>query len=83
MEPIYRLQINEAFVKTCAKVDRLHHSVEKFQDSATELVLKKACADVSKVVYTLRLKGDRLSEEGDLPALHQTPPGQPREMLRW
>ena len=44
----------------CKKVEALHSTIEQVQHAATEVVLKKACADVSKVVYTLRLDGDRL-----------------------
>ena len=36
------------------------------QDAATELVLKKSCADVSKIVYTLRVNGDGLAGSENL-----------------
>ena len=60
-------QMNEAFIQTCENVDNLHQAIDQVQDAATEVVLKKACADVSKVVYTLRLNGDRLAQAGNLP----------------
>ena len=36
------------------------------QDAATQVVLNKFCADVSKVIYALRLNGDHLVTAGDL-----------------
>ncbi len=56
-------QVAAAFGATCSKVDALHSSIEQVEDAATELALKSACADVSKVMYTLRLNGDRLPED--------------------
>jgi hypothetical protein len=55
--------IQAAFLQTCAKVGDLHGAIDHIDDAATEIVLKKACADVSKITYTLRLNGDRIPEE--------------------
>jgi hypothetical protein len=55
-------QVQAAFEDTCSKVDALHRAIDQVQDAATEVVLKKSCADVSKIVYSLRLNGDRLAK---------------------
>jgi hypothetical protein len=60
-------QINDNFHEICSKGADLHAAIDKVQDAATELVLKKTCADVSKVAYCLRLNGDHLVEACDLP----------------
>ena len=59
-------QINDASVHTCEKVDILHQAIDGVQEAATQVVLRKACAAVPKVVYTFRLNGDRLAEAGEL-----------------
>ena len=56
-------QVAEAFQKTCSKVEKLHEAIDVVEDAATELVLKKECADVCKIIYTLRLNGDRIPED--------------------
>ena len=54
-------QIKAKFVELCKKVEELHKTIDHVEDAATELVLNKSSADVSKIVHTLRLNGDRLA----------------------
>ena len=55
--------IQEGFRHTCAQARKLHVDIDIVDDAATEVVLKKDCADIGKITYTLRLNGDRISEE--------------------
>jgi hypothetical protein len=61
------LQVQDAFKTLCTSVENLHKAIDQVQDPATEVVLKKSCADVSKIIYTLRLNGDRLITSEKLP----------------
>jgi len=53
-------QIAAAFQKKCKQVEELHESIDGVMHGATELVLKKQCADTGKIIHTLRLNGDRI-----------------------
>ena len=55
--------IVDDFLRTCKKVRDLHSAIDYVDDAATEIVLKKECADVSKINYTLRLCGDQIPNE--------------------
>ena len=44
--------------KIVAKVTKLHGAIDFVCDPAVELILKRKCADVGKVMYTLRANGD-------------------------
>ena len=58
-----QVHIVDGFLKTCTKVRDLHAVVDYVADAATEIMLKKECADVSKINYTLRLSGDQIPNE--------------------
>ena len=47
------------FASTVVAAGVLHEKVNAVDDPVTQLVLKGSCADVSKIVYLLRLNGDK------------------------
>ena len=49
--------------KPVSKTAALHEAIGGISLAATQMCLRTSCADVSRVVYMLRLSGDRLSQE--------------------
>ena len=56
------------YAASVAKTSALHDAIGGVPDAATQMSLRTACADVSKVAYILRLAGDQL-QPGDLAEL--------------
>jgi hypothetical protein len=54
---------NDMTKDTIDKVEHTRAAVAGLQDAPTELVLTRRCLDVSKVGYSLRCVGDRISDE--------------------
>ena len=54
--------ITSAAQVTVAKTRALHEAIGSIDHPATELVLTRRCADVSKLTYTLRCSGDKVAE---------------------
>ena len=56
-----RDQIGANFDRVVATTGELHDAIGGIDDPATQMVLRSSCADVNKVVYLLRLNGDKLA----------------------
>ena len=57
-----REQIGANFAGVVTKTGDLHDSIGEIDDPATQMVLRGSCADVNKVVYLLRLNGDKMNK---------------------
>ena len=55
-------QIGDNFTSATSKAGKLHDAIGEVDDPATQIVLRCSCADVSKVVYQLRLSGDKMTD---------------------
>ena len=52
--------ITSQFVQVTSEVIVLHDNLAQVEDVATEITLVRACADVCKIAYFLRAKGDEI-----------------------
>jgi len=55
-----RDQVGANFASTVLKTGALHDAIGEIDDPATQMVLRGSCADVSRVMYELRLNGDQI-----------------------
>ena len=55
-------QINDHAAKLISKTIELHGKVNSIDHAATEMVLTRQCANVSKLVYAMRTQGDRRAD---------------------
>ena len=53
---------SDHFCKLVEKASTIHQAIDGVSDPAVELILKRKCADVGKVMFTLRASGDSLDE---------------------
>ena len=55
--------IGEAIDEIVKKAASLREKITEIDDTATELILLRLCADVSKLTYSLRVQGDRIPSQ--------------------
>ena len=53
---------SQQFLRATEAVAELHESISQLQDTASELVLLRKCADVCKVAHLLRAAGHKIAE---------------------